>query len=593
MRNLVRDPVRSNFALGAAAAYCVVFSATAQVPTTPRAVEARPDEIVVTARLREENLQTVPIAASVVDGDLLDNSYTVNTQQLAQLVPSLYYNSANPRNTAYTIRGLGSNTLSISAANDGIEPGVGFYVDQVYHGRPATASFDFTDIERVEVLRGPQGTLFGKNTTAGAIHIVSRAPTFEPESNAEVSFGDYDFVQAKGSVSGPLGDKIAGRLSAQLTQRDGLVHNVRTGAELNELDNYAVRGQLLLAPNDRLSLRLIADASDLDAACCTQAFLRVGQSQRSAARQFPALAAGLGYEPPSRNVYDRLSDIDADLTIDTQDGGVSAIAEWDFDAVTLTSVTAWRYWQWDVANDRDYTGIPIQMVQRIPSRQDQYSEELRVGSNGDGRFGYVAGVYFFSQEISGTPISIYGPEAAYWLLSQANFTQPIPRNLLDGYGQTGTSDFEMQSYAAFGEVNYGFTERLTGTVGLRYTQRGQRRDLCDDGVRRAPISRGSPPAVAAELNRAKLSIFRPQSYTAADDGDSFSGRANIAYEFTDKLFGYVSYAARLQVGRPQHVRPAAGRAEPADARDRGDPRRDRTRPSRWASRPRCSTAALR
>ena len=111
----------------------------------------------------------------------------MNTQLLSQLVPSLYYNSANPRNTAYTIRGLGSNTLSISAANDGIEPGVGFYVDQVYHGRPATAAFDFTDIERVEVLRGPQGTLFGKNTTAGAIHVISREPTFEPEANAEVS----------------------------------------------------------------------------------------------------------------------------------------------------------------------------------------------------------------------------------------------------------------------------------------------------------------------------------------------------------------------------------------------------------------------
>ena len=179
--------------------------------------------MIVTARRREEDLQTVPAAVSVVGGDLLDSSYTVNTQPLSQLVPSLYYNSANPRNTAYTIRGLGSNTLSISAANDGIEPGVGFYVDQVYHGRPATASFDFTDIERVEVLRGPQGTLFGKNTTAGAIHVVSRAPSFEPEANAEVLCGDFNFVQAKGAISGPLfGDVVAGRLSAQVTQRDGV-----------------------------------------------------------------------------------------------------------------------------------------------------------------------------------------------------------------------------------------------------------------------------------------------------------------------------------------------------------------------------------
>ncbi|HEV7632435.1 MAG TPA: Plug domain-containing protein, partial [Steroidobacteraceae bacterium] len=124
------------------------------------------NEVVVSARRREENLQSVPVAVSVIGGDALDNSNTVNTLQLAQLVPSLYYNSANPRNTAYTIRGLGSNTLSVSAANDGIESGVGFYVDGVYHGRPATAAFDFTDIERVEVLRGPQGTLFGKNTAA-------------------------------------------------------------------------------------------------------------------------------------------------------------------------------------------------------------------------------------------------------------------------------------------------------------------------------------------------------------------------------------------------------------------------------------------
>ncbi|HET7798406.1 MAG TPA: Plug domain-containing protein, partial [Nevskia sp.] len=111
-------------------------------------------EVIVTARRREENLQAVPAAVSVIGGSLLDSTYTVNIQSLSQLVPTLYYNSANPRNTAYTIRGLGSNTLSVSAANDGIEPGVGFYVDQVYHGRPATASFDFTDIERIEVLRG-------------------------------------------------------------------------------------------------------------------------------------------------------------------------------------------------------------------------------------------------------------------------------------------------------------------------------------------------------------------------------------------------------------------------------------------------------
>jgi iron complex outermembrane recepter protein len=369
--------VHLKLAAAAASACLATYPLAAQESTPTRALPHASDdgalgEVVVTARRREENIQSVPVAISAVSGALLDSSYTVNTQLLSQLVPTLYYNSANPRNTAYTIRGLGSNTLSISAANDGIEPGVGFYVDQVYRGRPATASFDFTDIERVEVLRGPQGTLFGKNTTAGAIHVISRPPTFETEANAEISFGENDFLQAKGAVSGPLvGDVVAGRLSGQITQRGGVIHNVRTGRDLNELNNYALCGQLLFVPSESMELRLIADVSDLDSSCCTQNFLRVGQSRRSAARQFPGLAAGLNYVPPSTDVFDRLSDIDADLHVNTQDGGVSLIADWGLDSTTLTSVTAWRYWDWDVANDRDYTGIPIQLVQRIPSRQDQ------------------------------------------------------------------------------------------------------------------------------------------------------------------------------------------------------------------------------
>ena len=541
--------MRFMLAITAASACLPVLAIAAQERVASGASDANALEgVIVTARRRQEDLQSVPAAVSVVNGDLLDNSYTVNTQQLSQLVPSLYYNSANPRNTAYTIRGLGSNTLSISAANDGIEPGVGFYVDQVYHARPATAAFDFTDIERAEVLRGPQGTLFGKNTTAGAIHVISREPSFEPTGNAEVLYGDHNFVQAKGAISGPLfSDVVAGRLAAQITQRDGLLTNVNTGEKLNELDNYALRGQLLFVPADNVKLRLIGDVSDLDSACCTQNFLRVGQSLRSPSRQFPALAAGLGYEPPSRDVYDRLSDIDTDLHVDTQDGGVSLIADWDVGSVTLTSVTAWRYWDWDVANDRDYTGIPIQMVQRIPSRQDQYSQEFRVASNGDARLSYVAGLYYFSQEISGHPTSIYGPEAAYWLLNPANFTVPIPRNLLDGYGQEGDSRFEMESYAAFGEVNYDVTARLTATLGLRYTfedKEGAYATRVFGGLNLT----GLPPATAAELARAKLSIFRPQNYTAADDGGSLSGRFNLAYTMTDDLMGYVSYANGYKSG---------------------------------------------
>jgi iron complex outermembrane receptor protein len=526
------------------------------LPVTADTGESQGDTIMVTARRRQENLQTVPAAISVIGGDLLDQSYTITTQGLSQLVPSLYYNSANPRNTAYTIRGLGSNTLSISAANDGIEPGVGFYMDQVYHGRPATAAFDFTDIDQVEVLRGPQGTLFGKNTTAGAISISSRAPTFKPELNAEMSFGAFNFRQATGSVSGPVfGDTVAGRLSAVVTQQDGLIQNVRTGQDLNSLNNYAVRGQLLFVPSKDLRTRLIADVSELDNDCCTQVYLRVGQSLRSPARQFPALAASLPaslggpYAPPSTDIYDRLSDIDADLQIDTQDGSFAGTADYDLGFATLTSVSAWRYWDWDVSNDRDYTGIPIQLTQRIPSRQDQYSQELRLASNGKGPFHYVAGLYFYSQKITGRPTSLYGPAAAYWLLNPASVPgTPIPvdpalgQTLLDGYGQVGNSSFTMKSYAAFGEANYDLADRLTATLGLRYTFEDKQ------GAYATQVFGGLPATPGAPLANAQLSILRPQNYQAADDGASLSGRANISYRITHDIFGYASYARGFKSG---------------------------------------------
>ena len=197
-----------------------------------------------------------------------------------------------------------------------------------------------------------------------------------------LSIADNMFLGREIRLGGPLGQyfRALNRTAMQKFARE----------KLNELDNYAVRGQLLFVPAENLKVRLIGDVTDLDSACCTQGYLRVGRSLRAANRQFPGLAAGLGYAPPSTDVYDRLSDIDAALRIDTQDGGVSLNADWDIGAVTLTSVSAWRYWDWDVANDRDYTGIPIQSVQRIPSRQDQYSQEFRIASNGATKLGYVA-----------------------------------------------------------------------------------------------------------------------------------------------------------------------------------------------------------
>ncbi|KQN06999.1 TonB-dependent receptor [Sphingomonas sp. Leaf28] len=514
-------------------------------PVESATVDGLPD-VIVTARRRTENAQTVPASLSVVGGDLIDQSYTFNTQSLTTLIPSLNYSSANPRNTAFTIRGLGSSVVAVSQANDGLEPGVGFYVDQVYHARPATAAFDFADIEQVEELRGPQGTLFGKNTTAGALNITTRAPTFTQEGFAELSYGELNFVQAKGWVSGPITDTIAYRISGVSTRRDGVIDNIRTGRDTNTLGTQAVRGQLLFKPDDTIQMRVIADFANFQAYCCGQVYLRAGQSLRAANRQFggPAgLAAQFGYAPASTNPYDRVTDIDGPLGVDTNEGGVSAITDWNLGFATLTSVSAWRFWNWDAENDRDYTGIPVQLSQHIPSRQDQYSQELRLASNGSGPISYVAGLYGFRQRLVGRPISIYGPAAARYLIGTttgANAT-PVPSNLLDGYGQDGRTDFRSLSYAAFGEVNWRIVPTVTATLGLRYTQEEK------DGYYNTTVS-GGPATTNAALVTARFGVLRPQSYEAHDSDGSLSGRGNIAWQATENTMAYASYARGFKSG---------------------------------------------
>jgi iron complex outermembrane receptor protein len=524
-------------------------SSDAAAPTNTSATDSGP--IIVTARRRAEDLQRVPMAVSVVQGADLDRAYNVNTQGVTNLVPALNYSSANPRNTSFTIRGLGSSVVAVSQANDGLEPGVGFYVDQVYHARPATAAFDFSDIERIEVLRGPQGTLFGKNTTAGTISISSRMPTFDPEASQEFSYGERNFVQAKVAGSLPLiADTLALRVSGLITRRDGVIHNTRYDRDQNNIGNQAVRGQLLFKPSDALQLRVIADFANFENECCTQVHLRVGTSLRSAARQYPALAAGLNYTPPSFDPYDRVTDIDAALGVNTNEGGVSAIADWNLGGATVTSVSAWRFWNWDAANDRDYTGVNIQVTQHIPSRQDQYSQELRIASNGDGPFSYVGGLYYFQQKIVGEPISIYGPQAAYWLIgpsfTSGTTTVAVPANLLDGYGTDGRTSFTTKSYAAFGEANYAVTPRLIATAGLRYTYE-KKFGSYDSPTFGGPELTGTAAQIAA-LTNARLSILRRQTYQASDKDGSLSGRANLSYRLKDGIMAYASYARGLKSG---------------------------------------------
>jgi iron complex outermembrane receptor protein len=285
-------------------------------------------------------------------------------------------------------------------------------------------------------------------------------------------------------------------------------------------------------------LRLSMDFSSFDNHCCTQVYVTVGTTLKAAARQYPALAAGLNYKPASLNPYDRKTDIDAPLGVSTDEGGASATADWNIGDVTLTSISAFRWWNWDAANDRDYTSISIQTQQHIPSYQDQFSQELRLASNGTQTFDYVAGLYWFEQRITGRPITVYGAQAAYWLLGPPPAT---PSNLLDGYGSFGNTKFTSDSYAVYGEVTWHITDDLSLTGGMRYTYE-------DKAGSYATTVSGGLATTNTTLINSQLSILRPQSYSATVSDGSPSGRASLSWQADDNIMAYATYARGSKSG---------------------------------------------
>ena len=249
------------------------------------------DEVViVNARRREEDIQSVPVAVSAIPLEMIEATGTYNVAQLTQLTPSVQFFSSNPRNTAITIRGLGT---SFGLTNDGLESGVGYYIDQVYYSRPAATTFDLLDIGQAEVLRGPQGTLFGKNTTAGAINVAIQVPTYDREVIAEAGVGNYGFLQGKATISGPLVDNLlAFRLSMSGTLREGTVYNVTSGKDVNNQNNFATRFQLLYRPSLTFSLRFSADYNVQDTICCAQGFVGYGQTPETRRPAIPRARGG-------------------------------------------------------------------------------------------------------------------------------------------------------------------------------------------------------------------------------------------------------------------------------------------------------------
>ncbi len=404
------------------------------------------DEIIVTSRRRNEEAQDIPIPITVIGATQVENSGSFNVNRVKELIPSVQLYSSNPRNTSLNIRGLGT---TFGLTNDGLDPGVGFYVDGVYYARTAATALDFVDIQQIEVLRGPQGTLFGKNTTAGAFNITTRKPTFIRQGNLELSYGNYQYVQGKASVSGPLvKDKLAARISFSGTHRNGLINNVKTNNNVNNLSNLSARLQLLYKPIDKLEILVAGDFTSQRPDGYAQVNAGVVQTQRSGYRQFDSIIADLGYTLPSENPFDRKIDHDTPWKSGQNMGGVSVNVDYKVGKGTLTSTTALRFWKWMPSNDRDFTGLQALALSQAPSKHKQWSQEFRYAATFSKKLSGVFGAFLFGQKLRADGFHQEEAGKDTWRFVQTSRSNKwkTPGLLREVYGGLQTTDSTLNAF---------------------------------------------------------------------------------------------------------------------------------------------------
>ncbi len=493
------------------------------------------DTVVVTSRRRREVLQDVPIPISVISGSAVEDAGAFNVNRVKEFVPSVQLYTSNPRNTGINIRGLGS---PFGLTNDGLDPGVGFYVDGVYYARPAAATFDFIDVERIEVLRGPQGTLFGKNTTSGAFNITTRKPSFKPGASFEASFGNYGYVQAKASITGPLSKKFAARISFSGTQRDGLIENAVTGKYINDINNLGYRGQLLYKPSDNTTIILSADNSRQRPEGYAQVVAGVVKTQRAGYRQFDSIIAALNYQLPSRNAFDRKIDHDTPWRSGNDLGGASLNIDTKIGPGTLTSTTAWRYWDWNPSNDRDFTGLQALAKSQNPSKHRNWSQEVRYAGDFASRLSGLVGLFLIDQEVKITGTEESG--SAQWRFSKSsNSSAWETPGLFEGYGIKTNASIKSLSAAAFANVDWEIANGFHLLPGIRFNY--DEKDVVYDRV-----ASGGLETTDSTLLALKRLVYTSQSYVADAYEGNLTYQVTLSYKPNKHINSFITYSTSFK-----------------------------------------------
>jgi iron complex outermembrane receptor protein len=443
---------------------CGVVIALGAVPTVSAAADASAstadqgteiEEVIITAYKRPENLHDVPASVEVVSATELNDTNVNSTLDLSRLVPGLAVDSSKSLFTTIFLRGIGTISNGYS-----VEPSVGTVVDGVVQARAGSSVYsDFDDIDHIEVLRGPQGTLFGKNSSAGVINIVTKDPTEDPTANVDVGYGSYHEVKFDGAASGALIDNtLLARVSFVADDHGGYIHNIFNNENVDDTDQAGVRAKLLFTPQEGTQILLNADFWEQTGTCCVEVVRAITPGSDLAERGLVPEFTGFppGFISPTN------SQIDANGAGQTDNKSKGISLKWDqaIGAYTLTSITAYRTWNAFSNDALLVTDTPVVSAPYFDATitQHQTSEELRVASPKGGLVDYVAGLFFISDSIT---------DHEHWLLDQAPQSGVPPGTVLlpvNYQNVTGTTN-----YAAFGEANIHVTDKVTFIAGARET----------------------------------------------------------------------------------------------------------------------------
>ncbi len=438
------------------------------------------NDIIVTASKRSQTLQDTPVAVSVTTAAALEESQIRDLIDLQSSVPSLRVSQLqSSANTNFIIRGFGNG-----ANNAGIEPSVGVFIDGVYRSRSAAQIGDLPNVERIEVLRGPQSTLFGKNASAGVISIVTQKPQYEFGGSAEVTYGNYDAITVKGDVTGPISDTVAFSIGGSYNRRDGYAQDLKLDTDVNDRNRWGVRGQLLFEPTDALSIRLIGDYDKIDENCCIAGNVIAGPTVAIT----DALAGGTSVDannPYSYKVYNNFLSSN-----EIENYGGSAQIDYDLGNLALTSITAYRQVRADTNQDSDFTAADLIGEKSDYVDIDTFTQEFRVTSDFDGPLNFLIGGYYFNEKVNqqsaikfGTDFRPYADQlirastanalnvnSLEALLGGANGANYAGTFFREGDGLDEAYKMKNEAFSIFGTVDFEVTDRLTLSLGGNYTK---------------------------------------------------------------------------------------------------------------------------